>query len=144
MNLFVSSASNKSEAFSYMMNHFCKSDGSTLLSYDSKMWLFERKDNVVSIRPIHGFVVGLVYEDTRPKEPNWTRYVAGLTWKHGGESPREFYSFWGAMTLATADVFYDLHELSCLLDQLKHQIHNFDFGKDVFIVPVTVTAGRAS
>lgn len=138
MDLFVSNAPNKSEAFKYMVDHFCKWNGSAILSYEGKRWLFERAGTSLSIRPIHGFVVGLIY-----KNSDNVKYVTGVTYQPGGWGTCEWSQFWQSSELADAEVFFSASRLDRFLENLKDHFFNVDQGKEMFWVPVSLKNGKA-
>lgn len=149
MDLFHSSATNKQQSFNDTTRSL-KCDGSVLLTYESKMWLFERKDNILSIRPIHGFVVGIVKYDWNcdgSRGAEYTKYIADIAWRNGYESGGDWTSFHHDKEVTTAYVFWNMKTLNEFIEELEHQFLTLERGKDVkeiFIIPVTVNAGMTS
>jgi hypothetical protein len=151
MNMYLAALHlTKREVFENAMRRFqFRREESLLVIHDGKMWLFERKDNSVSIRPIHGFVVGLVQEDWNPdgkagKYTRHTRYVAQISWKSGGEPTGKWFSHEVDSTISTAYVFWEMKNLNTFLDNFEDDFFKLKQGKEIFLVPVTVELGKIS
>lgn len=119
---------------------------SLLVTHNGKMWLFERHDTSVSIRPIHGFVVGLIQDDcTYNGDPGkeYTRYIYGIGWNPGEWDTCKWSHFWRTSKLSSAEVFFSMDRLNKFLENLEDHFFNVEQGKEMFWVPVTVENGKA-
>lgn len=141
MELYFPNHPNRQSLFEEMTR--CMVSGSrVLVCFQDKMWLFSRDDKSMSVRPIHGFVVEMVYHSIGNNGlrtgGTHTKYVAGVVRRNG-----EWYSHWDHSEIATADVFFSVKDVVDFVNQFEHHFFNLEPGKELFFIPVTVENGRA-